>query len=825
MKRNFWLVSLVLLIGSVLLIDPNFSGLAGAAAISEGLNPQGKPEIIQTGASQPAKVAAEFGRLPLYFIANRGQTDKRVKFYAQSGGQTTWFTKEGVAVSLSRPLAKPEPVKVKVKQRPGPMARAQMPEIKTTTVGLSPVGLRKGVKIAALEPQEHKVNYFFGNNPKKWRTDVPTYKAVAYREAYQGIDLKFYGDGRQLEYDIVVKPGADPNQVKFQYAGIKGLEVTPTGDLAIKLPDGGVLVQKKPVVYQEIAGTRVAREGKFKLHGDVAGHTYGFEVAAYDQKIALIIDPVLVYSTYLGGGDLDMGMTIQVDAAGCAYVAGATYSKLADPFPFPQVNPITNPSQYGPNMWNCVFVSKFNAAGNGLLYSTYLGGNPSNDYYAEPPSGRIGLAVDAAGSAYITGATMTTNFPHTTNAPYKTRWSDTYKNPASTEAFVTKLTSAGNGLAYSTYMRGDQTDFGHALAVDSLGNAYIGGYTESGSGDAPHVTLNGTHFPPYFRAPFITKLDPGGSAFLWTRALVTGPDDLNHGGTETGVQAMVAEPLNSSHAYSGGVWVTGDTLDEQFPVINPLQASLAGQIDAFVTWVDQDGVIRFSTFWGGGTGPMGDYTHGYGIARGPNGDIYVCGATNNAFFPTSPNASFPKSAIAYQPTYGGGDWDAILFRITNRYPQKPKLVYSTYLGGDATEEAQAVAVDQNGNAYITGATNSNNFPVQNALFPTQGANIFVAQMGYDGARMILGYSTFIGNSGAFAGGGGGFGIAHNGDASAYVTGGTNGGEGSFPLVNPYQNMLRGGSDAFALKISAALLPAPPPGPSGLSLPWLPLLLK
>lgn len=823
MKRNFRLVFLALLIGAVLLLGRAFFTPVGTEANAVGINAQARPEALQAGAGQSAKVAAEFGRLPLYFIANRGQADKRVKFYAQSGGQTTWFTQEGVVVTLSRPVDQPGP-SGKMKTRPGPASREKRPEIRTTAVGLSPVGLRKGVKIAALEPQEHKVHYFIGNNPKKWRTDVPTYRAVAYKEAYKGIDLKFYGDGRQLEYDIIVKPGGDPGRVKFQYAGIKGLEVTPAGDLAIKLPDGGTLLQKKPVVYQEINGTRVAREGKFKLHGDLAGHTYGFEVAAYDQKTPLIIDPVLDYSTYLGGSGGDMGMTIQVDGAGCAYVAGATYSKLTDPVPFPLVNYLT--PQYGPNLWNCVFVSKFNAQGNGLLYSTYLGGNPSNDYYPEPPYGRIGLAVDAEGSAYITGWTNTTNFPTTAGVPYPTRWSDTDKDVSSVEAFVTKLSAAGNSLAYSTYMRGDHNDSAHAIVVDSQGNAYIGGYTESGRYVVgANFSLNGTTFANYYSgagAPFITKLNPGGSAFLWTTALVVNdPNGVGYGGSWTGVAAMVAET-----SFGGGVWVTGDTLDLHFPVKRPLQANLVGSVNAFVTWVDSGGAIRFSTFWGGGVSQ--DSTRGFGIARGPNpnGDIYVCGETNNASFPTSPNASFPKSATAYQRTYGGGDLDAFLFRITNPSYTKPTLVYSTYLGGDYSEWAAAVAVDQNGNAYVTGFTNSTNFPLQNALYSTGGANIFVTQMGYDGAIMNLGYSTFIGNSAGFAGGGGGFGIAHNGNTSAYVTGGTNDGVGgSFPLVNPYQNTLRGDSDAFVLKISAALLPAPPPSLPMRVFPWLPLLLR
>jgi len=176
-------------------------------------------------------------------------------------------------------------------REPGPPAVATM----------TPVGLGKKAKLAALAPLPGRVNYFIGNDPKNWRTDIPTYAAVAYKEAYQGIDLKFYGNGRQLEYDVVVGPGADPDQVQFRYAGVERLEVTPEGHLALKLPGGGELIQQKPYVYQEIAGRRVAREGRFRVQGDAARLTCGFQVVAYDHTRALIIDPVLIYSTYLGG--------------------------------------------------------------------------------------------------------------------------------------------------------------------------------------------------------------------------------------------------------------------------------------------------------------------------------------------------------------------------------------------------------------------------------------------------------------------------------------------------------------------------------------------
>ena len=293
MKRISWLGA-AFLVWAVFMPSASFP----AAANSQSITPN---RFWPLGGKEGAGAGSLWTPAPVLHRESR-QVDKRVKFYSQSGGQTTWFTEKGVVIALSRPQEQRLPAD-NMQQRPRQAARQPGPEIKTSIVGLRPVGLRKGVKIAALEPQEHKVNYFSGNDPKKWRTGIPTYQALAYQEAYKGIDLKFYGDGRQLEYDIVVKPGADPSLVKFQYAGVKGLEVTPAGDLAMKLPDGEVLVQKKPVVYQEIAGVRVPREARFKIAGDVAGHTYGFEVAAYDQQVPLVIDPVLIYSNNIGGNN------------------------------------------------------------------------------------------------------------------------------------------------------------------------------------------------------------------------------------------------------------------------------------------------------------------------------------------------------------------------------------------------------------------------------------------------------------------------------------------------------------------------------------------
>ncbi len=280
---------------------------------------------------------------PVLSWKTRGRQIPQVKYYTRGHGFALGFTPKGPVFLLNQGAcqAKPDEAGLPSANSPGDTRaergkRAnQSPATRQTTMlRLTLLGMSPKARMVPEEPQEGKVNYFSGNDPTKWRTDLPTYGAVAYRDAYPGIDLKFYGNGRELEYDIIARPGADYRRVKFRYTGIKALQVTPEGDLSLTLPDGGVLVQKKPVVYQEIAGQRVAREGKFKVCGQGAQAVFGFEVAAYDRQHPLIIDPVLSYSTYLGGSGFDGGYGVALDPAGNIYVAGQTTST-----DFPLQNP------------------------------------------------------------------------------------------------------------------------------------------------------------------------------------------------------------------------------------------------------------------------------------------------------------------------------------------------------------------------------------------------------------------------------------------------------------------------------------------------------
>jgi hypothetical protein len=580
-----------------------------------------------------ARLAETYSRLPLYFIENHGQTDSKVGYYTRGPGHATYFTRQGLAFQ-SRPAA----------------YRGKGKKFRSGLVWLHPLGMRSEVQVQALEPQSGKVSYFIGNDPKKWRTDIPTYGAVLYREAYPGIDLKFYGSGRQLEYDIIVRPGADPTRVQFQYRGAKGLRLTPEGDLLLTLADGQELRQKKPRIYQEIAGQQVAREGKFRLTGNKARLTYGFEVASYDRQYPLIIDPELVYSTYLGGTGLDYAYGLAVDGDGNAFITGGTRSS-----DFP-----TKDSPYPYQGSDDVFVTKINPAGTQMVYSAILGGEGSDIAY--------GIAVDGQGNAYITGTTYSYTFPE--KQAILTRG-------GGRDAFVAKLNAAGNDLIYSTYLGGGSTDEGYAIAADAEGNAYVTGYTLS-SYINRFPTKNPLKADNLTGGPdaFVTKINPDGSALVYSTYLGGSSSDTGYG--------IVADD-------QGNAYITGETYSTDFPTKNPYQAQRGADTyksDVFITKINVDGSdYLYSTYLGGSDDDIGQ-----AIALDREGYIYVTGYIDD--IDGSGDTDFPiKNPLPF-PFQAYGD----TCFVTKFTPDGQALVYSTYLPGG---RGIAIAADQAGKAYIT----------------------------------------------------------------------------------------------------------------------------
>lgn len=609
------------------------------------------PSVITETFHPGPKTAEAFGRLPLHFEANLGQTDPQVRFLARAPGYTMFFTPQEAV--LSRPSGD---VRLRLNG-----AHPHTPE--------------------GVNPLSGRTNYFLGNNPAMWQTDVPQFSKVRYRQAYPGIDIVYYGNQRQLEYDFVIAPGADPAAIQLHFEGANALRIADSGDLLIDTP-GGEIRQHKPIVYQQSAEGRRNIDGRYIETGD---NSVGFTLGSYDPSRELVIDPVLTYATYLGGSGDETARGIAVDSAGNMYVAGRTTSTR-----FSTAAPLPNSYQGGID----AFVAKLNPAGNALLYLTFFGG-------AGVDSARA-IAIDSAGNAYVTGETTSTDFPsiHALQSVVKSR-----------DAFVTKLNSAGNALIYSTYLGGDGLEIGYAIAVDSTGSAYVAGITESANfptKGAISNALGGTS------DAFVSKLSSDGTSLLYSTYL---------GGL--GGESAFGIAVDSS----GSAYVTGYTGSNGFQLVNPLQRIRGAGIDAFVSKFNPAGsALIYSTFIGGASDDEGD-----AIAIDAAGNVYVAGSTSSADFPLVNAAQRAKGGAST-------DKDAFVLKVN---AGGTALVYSTLLGGNDIEQAAGIAVDSAGNAYVAGTTQSSNFPAVGALQPSRGQDAFIAQ--YSPAGALLFSSPFGGN--------------------------------------------------------------------------------
>ena len=618
-----------------------------------------------------AQIIDTFGKLPLRFEANPGQTDEQVKFLARGTGHTLFLTPtEAVMVFTKREQT------AKSRLQGARLRPEEAVHVTRTVLRMTFVGANPEPRVVGAEELPDKANYFIGNDPAKWRTNVPTYARVQYTDVYPGIDLIYYGSQRRLEYDFVVRPGADPRTIALGFQGADKLEVDPQGDLVLHT-GAGEIRQRKPVIYQEIGGVRREIAGGYVLKGE---SRVGFHVAVYDTSRPLVIDPALVYSTYLGGSADDAGVGIAVDAAGNAYVTGSTASAN-----FPTTAGAFQTTLGGGGVGFDAFVTKLNSTGSALLYSTYLGGSNNDD------SG-VGIAVDGAGNAYVTGSAFSTDFP-TTPGAFQSSFGGVR------DAFVTKLNPTGSTLVYSTYLGGTGDDGGVSIAVDTAGSAYVSGFAQAGFPTTTAAFQPGFGGGPY--DAFVTKVDPMGSALVYSTYLGGSGDDEVFGGLAVDA--------------SGNAYVTGFTTSANFPTTpGAFQTTFGGAGplgfgDAFVTKLNSTGSMPvFSTYLGG----SGD-DFGAGIAVDGNGNAYIAGSTASTNFPTTPGA--------FQTTFGGsgplGLGDAF---VTKLNPTGSALIYSTYLGGSGDDFATRIAVDvlPNPSAYVTGNTASTNFPTTAGAFQT-----------------------------------------------------------------------------------------------------------
>jgi hypothetical protein len=743
---------------------------------------QSNPGPSRPDPSIQGKVIETYGKLPLSFEANQGQTDDRVRFLSRGSGYTLFLTGDEAVFSLQGS---------KVKNDTSPSThRLHQSAVGPTTdavLRMKLVNPNQATKVSGADELPDKSNYFIGNDSTKWHSNVANYAKVKYEGIYPGIDLIYYGNQRQLEYDFVIAPGADAHRIQFDIRGASKISKSKDGDLVLHFPDGE-LRWRKPIVYQERNGERQAIDGRYLVRH---GHRVSFEIGSYDPTRVLTIDPALAYSTFFGATTgFVAASAVTVDTAGNAYLAG--YTRAWDFPTTPGAFQTTCPSgtgQYGCGDWGAAFITKMNPTGTALVYSTYLGGNQGAQGEA--------IAIDSAGDAYVTGGTYSNNFPTTpgvvqptcTNCGYNTqtilgdvfvtelnptgsaliystylggdvatgysiqngsgiaidRSGDAYvagstnsaifpttpgafqtkcgscNTAGNNNAFVTEFNSTGTALIYSTYLGGSASDEASAMALDSFGDVYLTGAATSTDFPVTPGAFQSTCSEPYCRDAFVTQLNPTGSALIYSTYL--GGGVINQSG-EDQVGAGIAV------SSSGNAYITGFTDSADFPVtpgaFQTTCRACTGGINAFVTEFNSAGsALIYSTYLGGST-----QDEAFGIVLDAAGDVYLNGYTLDADFPTTPGSFQPTCGTCTFPTYYGF--------MSELNPSGSTLLYSTYLTGSNTSYStstvgRGLAIDAANGVYLVGSTDSSTFPITPGVFQTQCAggcfygNTFVAK--------------------------------------------------------------------------------------------------
>ena len=681
---------------------------------------------LQSRESPGRTAVVGFAQRRISFEPNRGQTDSQVRFLARGARYTLFLTAGEAVLSLAAKRTEDSAPSRHRGRILGGAASVSDPPRQSVVLRMKLAEANPAPDVFGQNPLPARSNYLLGNDPARWHTDVPHYSAVRYSEVYPGIDLVYYGNPGELEFDFVVAPGADPGSIRLRFDGQSALKMRAGGEMGLAVGDGEIRL-RKPVVYQETAGVRREIDASYRLHdnGDA-----GFTIGAYNRSQPLVVDPVLAYSTFFGGIAEDRIYGIAMDAAGNTYVTGETNS-----VDFPSASPMQAALAGGVD----AFVAKLNSSGSGLVYSTYLGGANDDASFA--------IAVDAAGTAFLTGGTESANFPtvnpiqpafgglgdvfvsrlnaggsalifstylggngpvgdtgyaialDTAGDPYVTGVADSATFPTTVgafdrtlsvaDAFVTKLNAAGTSLLYSTFLGGFGITIGTGIAVDASRNTYITGLT---------VELIPNTFPlasPFQPVPgggtcsgspcpdaFVTKLNAEGSALVYSTFLGGNNDDEAY-----------AIKVDST----GSAYVTGYATSTDFPVTNALQPVKGTGFDAFVARLTSSGsALMFSTFMGGGGGEIG-----LALALGPAGIAYVSGQTGSNAFPV----------LNPLQQFRAGQFDAFVAALST----SGGLIYSTYLGGASSEGANAIAVDSTGTAFVAGETSSPAFPTMSAF--------------------------------------------------------------------------------------------------------------
>ncbi len=640
-------------------------------------------------------------KIPFAFETNQGQTAKDVRFIARGEGYAVFLREQDAIIRLGR-----EGKQVRMSLR----------------------NARQAASIQGLERLTQATNYFVGNDSKQWKRAIPNYARVRYEGVYPGVDLVYHSLEKQLEYDFVVAPGKSAAPIELRFDGAERMEILPNGELALHL-DGRVLTHKAPYAYQEVNGRRQTVRVQYARRGEDG---IGFAVGSYDASKPLVIDPVLVYSTYLGGNRADAVTGMAVDKDGAVYVTGETVS-IDFPVKGTNLTPYQGAVNYG-------FIAKFAPNGGSLIYSTIIGG-ASNTTPTK-------IAVDDEGNAYVTGITGARNFPLVN--PVQSN------NPGLNIGFVLKLNAKGDALIFSTLHGGERNDRFNAIAIDKQKNIYVTGAVTSttfplvnawqtkpgGSGQdlfvakytAPNYRLAYSSYyggTGYEEAYGIAVDDEG---YAYIAGATRSPDFATAGAYQTRYRgtedAFVAKIRPNGgpvwFTYLGGtgdemargialdaeknIWIGGTTSATTFPVTaNAIQPTMAGRWDAFLSKFSNDGSqLLYSTYYGGAAGNNASYSEAvHALAIDAAGDVYLAGVTRATDFP----------AVRPLQSYGGGDTDAFLVKYN---VTRNEIEYSTPFGGSSPDEANTLAVDALGGVYFGGETFSPNFTTKNAFRATFG---------------------------------------------------------------------------------------------------------
>jgi hypothetical protein len=788
------LLGLLLMIGGLAL----WSGSPVSQLAVSGGNPVvaafSAPDFAST---QPVRL--DLGQLPLRFEPNQGQTSSKVDFLARGAGYGLFLTPNQAVLSL----------------------RSNQ---NTSVVRMELAGGNPAAAVAGAEQLPGKSNYLIGNDPAKWHRDIPQFARVRYQGVYPGVDLVYYGNQGQLEYDFEVAPDADPAQIALQFQGPEKTTLDAGGNL-ILASSAGEIQLKAPRVYQQSGAEQQAVAAKFALRPD---GKIAFELGAYDRRRALVIDPVLTYSTYFGGNGAEacpgnvrilVGAilappagcpAVGIDASSNIYLAGSTASTV---FPLTaQTGTTPPPAAFQGALAGTanVFVSKLNAAGSAILFSTYLGGDGVDS--------TAGVAADSAFNVVVAGNTTSTNFPATSASAFQTAPTN-----ANNHAFVSVLDPTGHSLVYSTYLSGNGEESARGLALDSRNKIYvIGATTSTNQPDATHsfpATLGAIQvFSVGTSQFFVSKVDPTliGFPSLAYSTYFGGGNPLN--GVTLG--GGIAVDANSKVYITGGTNFlhTGSSATD-FPILNAYEGCLdtpppltpptttpncstsVTAPDAFVAKLDPSAAAGAQLLYSSYLGGTGNEV-GYGVAVDSGLSVYVTGSTSSTDF------VLPSGTTAFQGTNKGGI-DAFLGKFgtpctgTTCTTTAVPLTYFSYLGGTGTDVALGVAVDSLQGARIAGWTNSPDFPVPNN--PIDGAlrglaDGFASRIDTTASSSIsLGhYGTYLGGSGSdFA-----TSIASDTQGNSYIAGET--GSADFPMASPIQGAINGSSDAFVTKLGATL---------------------